>query len=296
MLPEIERFNKWLRRRSPHATTHVHYTNDLELFFAWAGKSPTAVTLHDVDAYIEHCQTLGHAVATVNRRLAAIRSFYSFLDIEADAAPPNPVLPKRHFIRQGQRLPRDAEDADLERLFTVVDSPRDHAMFLLMLRCGLRVAEVRNLSLGDLYLQPTPASLPRLWLHGKNGSQRVAYLSSQALAALQAWLAIRPVVEDQAVFLSRLGRRPTVTAIQLRLMRYCRQAGVWITCHQLRHTFARHLVEAGMPVTSIQRLLGHVRLRTTQTYLHISDRQVQADYEAAMAQIARRFSPEGVPQ
>jgi len=102
MLPEIVRFNKWLRRRSPHATTSVEYTKDLRLFFDWVGKPPNEVTLRDVDAYIEHCQTdLGHAIATVNRRLAAIRSFYHFLDVESDDAPPNPVLPKRHLVQKG---------------------------------------------------------------------------------------------------------------------------------------------------------------------------------------------------
>ena len=251
MLSEIVRFNKWLRRKAPHATTHIHYTNDLKLFFAWAGKSPASVTLNDVDAFIEHCQKLDHAVATVNRRLAAIRSFYHFLALEFDNAPANPVLPKRHFIRLGRQLPRDVEDDDLAQLFAVIASPRDRAMFLLMVRCGLRVGEVRNLSLGDLYLQPTAASLPRLWLHGKNGGQRVAYLSSQALAALEAWLAVRPPAQDQAVFLNRFGRRFTVTGIQFRLAGYCRQAGIWVTCHQLRHTYARHLVEAGVPVTSM---------------------------------------------
>ena len=293
MLPELLRFNKWLRRRSPHTTTHRHYANDLELFFAWAGKPPNQITLRDVDAYVEHCQRRGHAVATVNRRLAALRSLYHFLDIESDGAPPCPVLPKRHFIRQGRRLPRDVEDADLQRLFAVVDSVRDRAMFLLMLRCGLRVGEVRNLSLGDLYLQPTPGSLPRLWLRGKNGSQRVAYLSSQARAALENWLALRPDARDEGVFLSRLGRRVSVRNIQDRLVRYCRRAHVHVTCHQLRHTFARHLVEARVPVTSVQKLLGHARIRTTQTYLHISDHQVQADYEAAMAEICQRLSLEG---
>ena len=65
-------------------------------------------------------------------------------------------------------------------------------------------------------------------------------------------------------------------------------------CHQLRHTFARHLVEAQVPIASIQKLLGHARIRTTQTYLHISDRQVQADYEAAMVEVCRRIFLEGV--
>jgi len=298
MLPEIVRFNKWLRRRSPHATTSVEYTKDLRLFFDWVGKPPNEVTLRDVDAYIEHCQTdLGHAIATVNRRLAAIRSFYHFLDVESEDAPPNPVLPRRHFVQKGRHLPRDVQDADIARLFAVIESVRDRAVYLLMLRCGLRVGEVRNLSMDDLYLQPTPGSLPRLWLHGKNGSQRVVYLSTQALTALQNWLEIRlaadGIVDKEAVFTGRLGRRLSVRMIQHCLACYCRQAGVQVSCHQLRHTFGRHLVEAGMRVTSIQRLLGHARIRTTQVYLHISDRQVQADYEAAMAEIDQRLLPEG---
>jgi site-specific recombinase XerD len=296
MLPEVRRFGKWLRRKNPHATTQVHYLNDLKLFFAWADKPPLAITLRDVDAYIEHAQGQGHAVATVNRRLAALRSFYHFLAVESDDAPANPVLPKRHFIRQGRRLPRDVEDADVDKLFAVITSARDRAMFLLMLRCGLRVGEVRNLSLADLYLQPTPGSLPRLWLHGKNGSERVAYLSAQTLDALLAWLAVRPIVEDQALFLNRFGERLTVTGIQDRLARYCRQAGLWITCHQLRHTFGRHMVEGRMPVTSLQRLLGHARIRTTQVYMHISDQQVQADYEAAMEQVSQRLATPADPQ
>ena len=293
MLAEIELFAKWLRRKSPHTTTVVHYTNDLKLFFAWADKPPDQITLRDVDAFIEHSQQQGHSIATVNRRLAALRSLYHFLEIENDNAKPNPVIPKRHFIRQGRRLPRDAQDAEIEKLFAVITDKRDRAMFLLMLRCGLRVGEVRDLSMNDLYLQPTLGSLPRLWVHGKGGSQRVVYLSSQPLAALKAWLVIRPTIEDQAVFLNRFGGRFTVTGIQFRLPDYCHQADVWITCHQFRHTFGRHLTEARVPVTSIQRLLGHVRLRTTEVYIHISDRQVQADYEAAMRQITDQLKSTG---
>jgi len=296
MLAEIERFDKWLRRKSPHTTTPIHYVNDLKLFFAWANKPPSAITVRDVDAFIEHSQEREHSIATVNRRLASLRSFYHFLDMESDDAPPNPVVPKRHFIRQGQRLPRDVQDADLDKLFAVITSSRDRAMFLLMLRCGLRVGEVRNLSLNDLYLQPTPGtrSVPRAWLHGKGGSERVVYLSAQPLAALQAWLEVRPASSAPAVFVNRFGEWLTVTGIQDRLAKYCHQAGVWITCHQFRHTFGRDLAEARVPVTSIQRLLGHARLRTTEVYIHISGGQVQADYDAAMQQITRRLLLKGV--
>jgi site-specific recombinase XerD len=289
MLPEIERFQKWLRRKNPHASTHIHYVSDVRLFFAWVGKPPSAVTVREVDGYIEHSQRHGHAIATVNRRLAALRAFYLFLALDADDAPPNPVIPRRHFIRPGEHLPRDVEDTELQKLFDVIGPARDRAMFILMLRCGLRVGEVRNLALSDLYLQPTPGNLPRLWLHGKGGRERVVYLASQPHAALLDWLEMRPKVADQAVFVNRFGRQMTVTGIQDRLAHYCRSAGLWVTCHQFRHTLGRHLVEARVPVTSIQRLFGHVRLRTTELYLHITNSQVQSDYEAAMQVVAERL-------
>lgn len=289
MLPEIEQFQKWLRRKAPHASTPIHYTSDLLLFFDWSGKNPGQITVKDVDHFIEYCEGLHHAVTTINRRLNALRAFYHFLAIESASAPTNPVLPRRHFIRLGTRLPRDVEDDVLAQLFAVIHSPRDQAMFILMLRCGLRVGEVRRLGLPDLYLQPVLDMLPRIWLHGKGGGQRVAYLSPQTLTALQRWLDVRPESKDPAVFLNRFGRQLTVTGIQDRLAHYCREAGLWLTCHQFRHTFGRQLIEARVPVTTIQRLLGHKQLATTQIYLNISDPQVQEDYEAAMAKLGKEF-------
>lgn len=293
MLPEIVRFQNWLHRKAPHSSTPVHYANDLSLFFMWLNKTPTEVTPPDIDAFIVHSQDQGFAISTINRRLAAIRSFFSFLSLMNEDAPRNPVIPRRHFIRIGQQLPRDVQDPVLLQLFQVICGPRDRAMFLLMLRCGLRVSEVRDLSLGDLYLSPALGCLPRLWLRGKGSRHRVVYLSDQPFAALQMWLQIRPQTLDQAVFLNRFGRRLTVTGIQNRLAKYCRQAGIWVTCHQLRHTFGRHLTETRVPLTTIQRLLGHTRLRTTEVYLHISDSQVQEDYQAAMRTICGMFPLEG---
>jgi site-specific recombinase XerD len=297
MLPEIESFVSWLRRKAPNASTAVHYGSDLRLFFAWLQKPCMDVKVQDIDAFIEHSQKIGHAIGTINRRLCALRSFYQFLIMQDESAPTNPVIPKRHFIRPGERLPRDVEDKGLEALFAVIHNVRDRAMFLLMLRCGLRVGEVRKLSLNDLYLEPSSGSLPRVWLHGKGSYERVAYLSSQALAALQTWLESRPRVKSKAVFVNRFGKRLSVTGIQGRLAKYCRKAGIWITCHQFRHTFGRHLTEAHVPVTSMQRLFGHARLKSTEVYLHISNAQAQEDYQAAMEEIMRELplakSPQG---
>lgn len=290
MLSEIEQFQKWLRRKAPQSSTHIHYTSDLRKFFTWTSKSPREITVQDVDSFIEHFQEVGHAIATVNRRLAALRSFYNFLAMMYKDAPANPVRPKRHFIRQGRRLPRDVKDSDLEKLFVVIKHPRDRAMFLLMLRCGLRVGEIRNLSMDDLYLYSIQGSLPRLWLHGKGGKERVVYLSHQAMVALEIWLELHSKENEKAVFINRSGKRLTVTGIQLLLAAYCRRTGIWVTCHQLRHTFGRHLVEAYVPVTTIQKLMGHSRIRTTELYLNISNKQVQDDYEAAMEEVMERLS------
>jgi integrase/recombinase XerC len=299
MVSEMSRFDKWLQRRSPHACTHIHYIGDLELFFAWAGKPFPAITIRDVDAYVAHCQhVLGNSPGTVNRKLTALRSFYTFLDLELDDAPPNPVIPKRHFVRRGEQLPRVPREADVQRLFAAIEAAgdvRDRAMFLAMHACGLRVSEVRKLSMADLVLHPGFGSLPRLLVHGKRNKQRCAYLSAEMVAALRAWLDVRAKLSSQRdglgdpLFLNRYGGRLTVTGIQLRLHAHCRAAGVWITCHQLRHAFASGMLQAGMRLASIQRLLGHASLRTTQVYLHISDPQLQADYEAAAAQVARRL-------
>jgi len=294
MLAEITRFEAWLKRRHPHSSTPLHYTSDVRLFFNWLDVSPSAVAVQDVDAYIEHSQQQGHAVATLNRRLAVLRCFYHFLATEQEMTLSCPVLPQRHFIRQGRCLPRDVSDDAIARLLAVLDAPRDRAMFLLMLRCGLRVGEVHALSLPHLRLHPAPGQLPRMIIHGKGDKQRVGYLSSQALTALQAWLAVRPDVTTDAVFLNRFVQRITVAGIQNRLAHYCRQAGVHITCHQLRHTFARQLLEAGVPITTIQRLLGHVRLRTTQRYIHISNRQVQSEYDRAMATVSQKLALENL--
>jgi site-specific recombinase XerD len=91
--------------------------------------------------------------------------------------------------------------------------------------------------------------------------------------------------------LNRFGESITVTGIQYRLAYYCEQAGLWVTCHQLRHTFASRLIAADVPVTSVQKLLGHASINTTQLYVHLTDNQVAHDYQAAVAQITGGSEP-----
>lgn len=278
MLTEIEGFVNWLRRRNAAARTWRDYGYDLKQFVEVVGdQPPAAITFHDVDRFVMQQAEHGFSSATINRRLAAVQSLYAFLSDE-DPLLICPVLPHRHVLHEPQRLPRPVPRDDLDKFFAVIEDVRDRAMFTLMLRCGLRIGEVASLKLTDLYLNETR---PRLVAHGKGSKERSVYLSPQAERTLRAYLRERPAVTSEFVFLSYLKAGLSTTAIHKRLMIYRAQAAVKITAHRLRHTFASDLVSVDVPVTTIQKLLGHAWLETTQTYVAANDHQVQADYYAA---------------
>lgn len=278
MLAAIERFVNWLRRRNPHARTWRDYHYDLQQFVDTVGhQPPSTITFHDVDRFVTLQAARGLKPATINRRLAAITSFYTFL-VDEDPNLVCPVLPHRHGLKEHRHLPRPVPEEHLRQFFAVIHDPRDRAMFLLMLRCGLRISEVAHLKLSDLYLHEPH---PRLVAHGKNSRERSVYLSPQAERAVRAYLAERPPVPSDFVFLSYQGDGLSTTAIHKRLMVYRQQAGVDLTAHRLRHSFAHDLLSADVSVTTIQKLLGHAWLETTQTYVAANDRQVREDFYAA---------------
>jgi site-specific recombinase XerD len=282
MLDEIHEFVNWMRIRNPQAHTWQDYQCDLRQFAAFVGHCAVGeVTFKEVDGFVRDHVENGRSPATINRRLAALLSFYTFLSDENPQLV-CPVLPHRHTLRQRRRLPRPVPFAELESFFAVIDNLRDYTMFLLMLRCGLRISEVAGLKLADVYLKETPQ---RLLILGKNSKERTVYLSHQTAVSLQAYLAQRPFVKDNHIFLSYQNKQMSSTAIHKRLMRYRTKAGLHLTAHQLRHTFANDCLIAEMPVTSIQKLLGHAWLTTTQTYVTANDPQVQADFQAASHQL-----------
>ena len=242
-------------------------------------RSPADVTLHDIDDFIHFQAERGLKSSSINRSLTAVTSFYHFLADE-DPTLECPVLRHRHLLRDHQRLPRAVPNDTVEKLFAVIEDVRDRAIFLLMLRSGLRVSEVARLGLRDLFLDERP---PRLRIHGKNNRERSVYLSAAAVAALGDYLAQRPKVVNEHVFLTYADAGIGVRGIQKRLQRYRQAAGVDLTAHQLRHNFANNLVLADVPVTSIQKLLGHVWVGTTQNYIAANDAKVKADFVKAAA-------------
>jgi site-specific recombinase XerD len=278
---EITQFKSWLTCQYPTSSTSVHYTSDLVLFFAWISKPPAEITAQDVDDFIAHCKAKGHAATTINRRLTTLNTFYYFLKMIEDDPAVCPVQ-KRHFLSRPRPLPRDAQNDDIQRLFSALQNPRDRAMVLIMLECGLRVGEIRNLSLGDFFQDN---GIPWLTAHGKGDKRRAVPISPLAQDALQEWLKDRPITADRAVFISRNKNRISVSGIQSMLRELCVKTGIDLTCHQFRHTFGRRMAEAGMSVSSLQKLLGHESLRTTQRYVHLSDPHLRAEYEQATQKV-----------
>jgi site-specific recombinase XerD len=278
MLSQITDFVNWLRRRNPSARTWRDYSYDLHQFSsAMSNLSVKAINFHDIDRFVSFQVSQGYKPTTINRRLAAIMAFFAYLSDE-DPKLICPVIVRRHFLREPQRLPRPVREDELRAFFNVINDTRDRAMFILMLRCGLRISEVASLLLSDLFLDETA---PRLVVHGKGSRERSVYLSSQAEWALHHYLAERPHAMSDFVFLSYQLQGLSTTAIHKRLMLYREKAQVRLTCHRLRHSFANDLLSAGAPVTTIQKLMGHRRLETTQIYVQANDQIVQADYYAA---------------
>jgi site-specific recombinase XerD len=283
MLSQIEEFVKWVRRRNPAARTWRDYSYDLRQFTEVVGeREPGELTFRDIDTFVNQQVSRGWKPSTVNRRLCALLAFFTFLTDE-DPQLVCPVIPRRHFLREPQRLPRPVQVESLKKFFAVITDPRDRAMFTLMLRCGLRIGEVASLKLADLFLdEPSP----RILVHGKGSRERSVYLSAQAERALRAYLDVRPSVASDFVFLSYQLKGLSTTGIHMRLVRYRLKAAVQLTAHRLRHSFANDLLASGAPVTSIQKLLGHRWLETTQIYVQANDPQVQADYYAASQKLA----------
>lgn len=288
----LSKFELYLRRRFPERRTPIDYLSDVRQFMAACPKAWREVTMHDIDAFVDQQRASGLKPATINRRVAALKTFFEFLAEESgDLSWPNPVRFKRHAGKRSRRLPRDLSDEMTEQVWTVITSSRDRAWFALMLRAGLRVGEVVGLKLSDLLTSPGGDQPARLRVCGKGQKERVVLLTADAYAVLNIWLQARPASDQPYVFLNEHGRPLTSNGIEWLLHRYGEQVGIPLTPHQLRHTYARQLTEAGMPITSLSKLMGHAQVGTTQIYTAGADPELVQAYQTAMSQLVRPLLP-----
>jgi len=292
----LAKFESYLQRRFPERRTPIDYVSDIRQFMAVCPKPWREVTMQDMDLFVDQQRRAGLKQSTVNRRVAALKTFFDFLAEESgDLSWPNPVRFKRHAGKRPRALPRDLRDEDIERVWEVIVSARDRAWFALMVRAGLRVGEVVDLKLSDV-LSPAEGERPaRLRVCGKGGKERMVLLSADAYAVLETWLQARPATEDPHVFLNGRGQPLRANGLQWLLHQYGQQVGLDLTPHRLRHTFARQLTEAGMPITSLGKLLGHAQITTTQIYTAGADPALAQAYQTAMSRLVEMMPAPSAP-
>jgi integrase/recombinase XerC len=246
--------------------------------------SPQRLTSRVVRAYLAWLHEHGYARATVARRLAAVRSWLRFL-CRQSVLTKNPADGLRG-PRQEKRLPHFMATGDVTKL---VKAPaptalgaRDRAILETLYSAGLRVSELVGINIEDMDLDGGV-----LTVRGKGKKERLALLGKPAADAVRAWLAERAAVEagktSPAVFLNRFGKRLTTRSVARMLEKYLAQAGLdrRTSPHTLRHTFATHLLDAGADIRSVQELLGHRSLGTTQIYTHVTTTRLHESYRAA---------------
>jgi integrase len=240
----------------------------------------------------------GNSLGTINTHLFALKSFLYFLDETGQPICARTLLLEP--MKGGRRIPKDAPVSQLRGLLLEVEKEAvaehasrrrlgtlDRAWIQLMLYNGLRTCEVRRLRLGDLDWENRRIRIEQ----SKGLKDRLVYVNSAAVNALKAWLAIRGEAEylSDHVFVychKPLGGR----FCQVRLRTYGKRCGITITPHQLRHSCATLLLNAGAPVLSVQSLLGHEKVDTTLGYARLYDGTIAADYYRAMNQIKRLFA------
>ena len=284
----IINYRRHLKRRNCSSSTVKDYLNILKHFVLWLALPLEEADRHTISAYIDYLLDRRLAAKTINCHLSAVRCFYNYLRDEEGLTIINPVGRGRS-LRLAQPLPRHLRDHEVVVFFNAIRSKRDRAMFMLMLRCGLRVAEVAGITMDAVDLKHS-----RLYVNnGKGGKDRVVYLSNDALYALTEYLQVRrPLVKTERVFLVEKGRcrgKPvSVRGIQKRIEHYAQACDLNVSCHQLRHTMATQLLNADADLVTIQELLGHMRIKTTQRYCRVSNPKVQRDYQKAMEVIMER--------
>jgi integrase/recombinase XerC len=228
----------------------------------------------------------GYARSTIARRVSAVRSWCRFLCRQGSLTA-NPTDGVRG-PRQDKKLPHFLAETDLARLLDAppADNPlglRDRAMLETLYSAGLRVSELTGLDVEELDLDSGLATV-----RGKGKRERLALLGPQALEALRRWLEARPAVakpgkSSAAVFLNKNGTRLTSRSVGRLLVKYLQQVGLdpLTSPHSLRHSFATHLLDRGADIRSVQELLGHRSLGTTQIYTHVTTQRLRDSYDKA---------------
>jgi site-specific recombinase XerD len=283
----ILNYRRFLKRRNCSKHTVKNYLNSLKHFVVWLDVPIEEVDSKKVLGYIDCLLEKRLKPKTINCHLDSIRGFYEYLTGEEELSISNPVK-KGYALKLSRPLPRHLRDEEVSQFLGVITKARDRAMFLLMLRSGLRVEEIANLTLDALDLGRRRVCV----VNGKGLKDRIVYMSTDGFEALTEYLRLRPYSRAKKLFLVEKGvyrgKPISVRGIQKRMEYYARKAKLKVSCHHLRHTMATQLLNADADLVTIQDLLGHTRIKTTERYCKVSNLKVERDYYRAMDKVMQR--------
>lgn len=262
-------------------------------------KKLLAITPTEIRAYLAMMRNSEYSKATVARKLATLRSFYKFL-VRRGKLEASPVSVIR-TPRQDKRLPKCL---DLQQVAALLEAPddgtligaRDRAILETVYSAGLRVSELVGLNLEDL-----DEFSEAIRIRGKGKKERLTPMGSKALEAIDVYLGKRRLAFGAAqhgpLFVNKHGSRLSDRSVRRSLDKYRMMAGIpgHVTPHTLRHSFATHMLNAGADLRSVQELLGHESLSTTQIYTHLTTRRLKEVYDRAHPLAQRRRSEDLTP-
>ena len=281
----VSRFLSYLNtERNASSYTSLNYQLDLEQFFKFLGHERTReVSPLDVRRFVAHLSTLKLSRRSIARKLSCLRSFFRYLCREGTlkhnpaASVPTPKLE--------HRLPSFLDEQQIVRLLETPSVKkwqglRDRAILETFYSTGMRLGELVGLNLEDLD-EISGTVIAR----GKGKKERLCPIGETALKVVRSYLARRPkkLKVPYALFVSQKGTRLSARQVDRMLVRYVRLAGLSpsIHPHSLRHSFATHLLDRGADLRSVQELLGHANLTTTQIYTHITPQRLKKVYDKA---------------
>lgn len=245
------------------------------------------VTTEQVRSFLSFLGTQNYSKSTIARKLATLRSFYKFC-LRRSYVQSNPLLSIR-TPKQEKRLPKFLEMDQINRLLSTPDDTtllgsRDHAMLEVLFSTGVRVSELVDLNFADLDFVGQC-----IRVRGKGKKQRTAPIGPTAIAAIQGYLELRrsdarsAKFDQEALFVNKHGQRLSTRSVRRKLDKYLASCGLdpSISPHTLRHSFATHMLNNGADLRSVQELLGHQSISTTQVYTHLTTPRLKAVYDDA---------------
>jgi len=290
MQEHVDSFIEYLRltRRASEHTLRA-YSSDVLAFLDFADKSKAAVDQALVRRYLAHLYASGIARSTIVRKLAAVRGFFRFL-LSHGLVRFDPTEGIRG-PKQPRRLPKTATEKQVEALLNAPSTQtacglRDRAILETLYATGLRVSELLSLTVDDV-----SRGGDELRIIGKRNKERIVLLGSKAREALQAYLLRgRPVLaakntkpDSGVLFLGSRGTELVASSVWRIIQKYVKavSASLKISPHTLRHSFATHMMSRGADLRTVQELLGHESVVTTQVYTHVSLERLKAVYDLA---------------